>query len=185
MGGHRAPRSARKRVALDAPSALSKPPAHETHASGMRVAVNIHTFCEVALLKLYLRRLHTSSPDMRAEVRHLLRFSTYAPMFRDDSLCQSCLRRRGTCSAPECRFTTPEFEALATTLLVRIHFIIVMIRWTGLAPWEWDMLGTGVPIHDARVRRCGSYLYRGTSLIRNNPLLGHCSRTMSRAIWWP
>ena len=21
-------------------------------------------------------------------------------------------------------------------LLVRIHFIIVMIRWTGLAPWE-------------------------------------------------
>ena len=23
-------------------------------------------------------------------------------------------------------------------LLVRIHFIIVMIRWTGLAPWEFD-----------------------------------------------
>ena len=22
-------------------------------------------------------------------------------------------------------------------LLVRIHFIIVMIRWTGLAPWEF------------------------------------------------
>jgi len=22
-------------------------------------------------------------------------------------------------------------------LLVRIHFIIVMIRWTGLAPWEY------------------------------------------------
>ena len=21
-------------------------------------------------------------------------------------------------------------------LLVRIHFVIVMIRWTGLAPWE-------------------------------------------------
>jgi hypothetical protein len=28
-------------------------------------------------------------------------------------------------------------------------------------------------------------LYRGTSLIKNNPLLGHCSRTMTRAIWWP
>ena len=23
-------------------------------------------------------------------------------------------------------------------LKVRIHFIIVMIRWTGLAPWEWE-----------------------------------------------
>jgi len=22
--------------------------------------------------------------------------------------------------------------------LVRIHFIIVMIRWTGLAPWEFE-----------------------------------------------
>ena len=24
-------------------------------------------------------------------------------------------------------------------LLVRIHFIIVMIRWTGLAPWEFEL----------------------------------------------
>jgi len=23
-------------------------------------------------------------------------------------------------------------------VLVRIHFIIVMIRWTGLAPWEFE-----------------------------------------------
>ena len=27
--------------------------------------------------------------------------------------------------------------------------------------------------------------YRGTSLIRNNPLLGPYSRTMSGDIWWP
>jgi len=27
--------------------------------------------------------------------------------------------------------------------------------------------------------------YRGTSLIRNNPLLGPYSRTMSMAMWWP
>ena len=27
--------------------------------------------------------------------------------------------------------------------------------------------------------------YRGTSLIRNNPLLGTYSRTVSRALWWP
>jgi len=27
--------------------------------------------------------------------------------------------------------------------------------------------------------------YRGTSFIRNNPLLGPYIRTMSRAVWWP
>jgi len=29
-------------------------------------------------------------------------------------------------------------ELLIDNLLVRIHFIIVMIRWTGLAPWEFE-----------------------------------------------
>ena len=29
-------------------------------------------------------------------------------------------------------------ELLLDNLLVRIHFIIVMIRWTGLAPWEFE-----------------------------------------------
>ena len=28
-------------------------------------------------------------------------------------------------------------ECFIDNLLVRIHFIIVMIRWTGLAPWEF------------------------------------------------
>jgi len=28
-------------------------------------------------------------------------------------------------------------ESLRCVLLLRIHFIIVMIRWTGLAPWEF------------------------------------------------
>ena len=30
------------------------------------------------------------------------------------------------------------------TLLVRIHFIIVMIRWTGLAPWEFEIAFPGI-----------------------------------------
>ena len=29
-------------------------------------------------------------------------------------------------------------EFLIDNLLVRIHFIIVMIGWTGLAPWEFE-----------------------------------------------
>jgi len=31
-----------------------------------------------------------------------------------------------------------EREFLIDNLLVRIHFIIAMIRWTGLAPWECE-----------------------------------------------
>ena len=34
------------------------------------------------------------------------------------------------------RAVTPEF--FIDDLLVQIHFIIVMIRWTGLAPWEFE-----------------------------------------------
>ena len=29
-----------------------------------------------------------------------------------------------------------EREFFIVNLLVRIHYVIVMIRWTGLAPWE-------------------------------------------------
>ena len=29
-------------------------------------------------------------------------------------------------------------EFFIDNLLVRIHFIIVMIKWTGLAPWEFE-----------------------------------------------
>ena len=32
-----------------------------------------------------------------------------------------------------------ESEFFTLNLLVRIHFIIVMIRWTGLAPWEFEI----------------------------------------------
>ena len=30
----------------------------------------------------------------------------------------------------------PERELFSNNLLARIHFIIVMISWTGLAPWK-------------------------------------------------
>ena len=34
-------------------------------------------------------------------------------------------------------------EFFIDNLLVRIHFFIVMIRWTGLAPWEFEFLFSG------------------------------------------
>ena len=36
-----------------------------------------------------------------------------------------------------------EGEFFIDNLLVRIHFIIVMIAWTGLAPWEFEFLFLG------------------------------------------
>jgi len=42
------------------------------------------------------------------------------------------------CTAvPEIASAEREREFFIDNLLVRIHFIIVMIRWTGLAPWEF------------------------------------------------
>ena len=37
------------------------------------------------------------------------------------------------------RDQSQEREFFIDNLLVRIHFIIVMIRWTGLAPWEFEL----------------------------------------------
>ena len=42
----------------------------------------------------------------------------------DDNLLAVCLAAR---------------EVFIDNLLVRIHFIIVMIGWTGLAPWEFEL----------------------------------------------
>ena len=36
-----------------------------------------------------------------------------------------------------------EREFFIGNLLVRIHFIIVMIRWTGLAPWQFEFPFSG------------------------------------------
>ena len=33
---------------------------------------------------------------------------------------------------------SPERELFIGNLLVRIHFIIVMIKWIGCAPWEFE-----------------------------------------------
>jgi len=51
-------------------------------------------------------------------------------------------RRRGAWSRsaegrPAC-CPASEREFVIDDLLVRIHFIIVMIRWTGLAPWDFE-----------------------------------------------
>ena len=46
-------------------------------------------------------------------------------------------------SAVGCSPKSEERELFIDNLLVRNHFIIVMIRWTGLAPWEFEFPFTG------------------------------------------
>ena len=50
---------------------------------------------------------------------------------------EGCLLRRRLVQALF-RLICGAREFLIGNLLVRIHFIIVMIRWTGLAPWEFE-----------------------------------------------
>jgi len=69
-----------------------------------------------------------------------------------------------------------------SVLLVRIHFIIEMIRWTGLAPWEleilfpgddeWEQRGAGKrQCHPRCTRRCClvRYLRLGASIEVSGP----------------
>ena len=48
------------------------------------------------------------------------------PMYTAKRLGETC---------PDC---IGEREFFINNLLVRIHFIIVIIRWTGLAPWGFE-----------------------------------------------
>ena len=57
--------------------------------------------------------------------------------FRSSKSCWSGSFQTST--RPSCTWVRPppaEREFFIDNLLVRIHFGIVMIRWTGLAPWE-------------------------------------------------
>ena len=61
-------------------------------------------------------------------------------------------------------------EFFIDNLLVRIHFIVVMVRWTGLAPWEFEFPFPGSLASTFLVCLLDfSAACRSTSLIRNCP----------------
>ena len=83
-------------------------------------------------------------------------------------------------------------ESFIDNLLVRIHFIIEMIWWIGLAPWEFELSFPGSitstfldpfptqerPMLPPSLLLSNLYYhpayYRGTSLMKNNPpIKGH------------
>jgi hypothetical protein len=67
----------------------------------------------------------------------------------EESACMVFPMPSGPDSKPETRkhaeasLCGREREFLIGNLLVRIHCIIVMITWTGLAPWEFEFLFSG------------------------------------------
>jgi len=81
-----------------------------------------------------------------------------------------------------CHFRLPraDREFFIDNLLVRIHFIIVMIRWTGLAPWKFESLSQ-VALHLPRAlhpqREHESY-HRSLSI-------QHGTHTTVKDIFWP
>jgi len=76
-----------------------------------------------------------------------------------------------------CRDLPPERESFIDNLLVRIHFIIVMIRWTGLAQWEFEFRFPGAGT-------CRTWKgYRGTSIIRNTLSVRPYSSFVPRDPW--
>jgi len=59
-------------------------------------------------------------------------------LYRDSSYRDLESGGRGDMTPPQCLCAPPEREVFVDNLLVRIHFIIVMSRWTGLALWVFE-----------------------------------------------
>ena len=54
------------------------------------------------------------------------------------------------CNARTFCSPTCQRDFFIDSLLVRIHFIIVMMRWTGLAPWEFEFRACSVEVRGVR-----------------------------------
>jgi len=79
-----------------------------------------------------------------------------------------------------------EREFFIDNLLVRIHLIIVMIRWTGLAPWEFEFPFPGsrtlcASRHQAAAETPG---LQGYLAHKNPPPVGPYSSPMPEDLRW-
>ena len=68
-------------------------------------------------------------------------FEDMGPGFRETPQWASDMANKMS----DVRSLHPERDFFIENLLVRNHFIIVMISWTGLAPWEFEFLFSGSP----------------------------------------
>ena len=76
-------------------------------------------------------------PEIRARLGTATHFCEVAGTFRGPAgTCWDLLKPVGL--EMERLLGSTERDFFIDNLLVRIHFIIVMIRWTGLAPWKFE-----------------------------------------------
>jgi hypothetical protein len=71
---------------------------------------------------------------------------------------------------PELFGAKRERELFIDNQLVRIHFVSVMIRWTGLAPWRFEFPFSGSPPSTFLLARCS---YRGGLVFKARRLVYH------------
>ena len=64
-------------------------------------------------------------------------FKAHRPLYHS-TLGLRVIKKKKRRSGPAGRTPVREREFFIDNLLVRIHFTIVMNRWTGLAPWEFE-----------------------------------------------
>ena len=100
---------------------------------------------------LYSRRPRPQPPPssgvLRPNVKRFrggLSFKAHRPLYHSTLGLRVIKKKKRLAPNPQLgqvywvRFLPDEREIFFANLLVRIHFIIEMIRWTGLAPWEFE-----------------------------------------------
>ena len=83
------------------------------------------------------------------EMRHLEKLEKDA-MARADEVCHTQIKSDQTIRPNQIKPSEREF--FIDNLLVRIHVIIVMIRWTGLAPWRRTIASQNCAVVPRRAR---------------------------------
>ena len=71
---------------------------------------------------------------------------------------------------PKAHTCQRERECFIDNLLVRIHFIIEMIWWTGLAPWEFESSFPGSLISNVRTCRKSTHVGAVVAILGRSPI---------------
>ena len=75
-----------------------------------------------------------------SQIKVIKTFHVVLFVFNSNGLCTLVFH---PCTIHPRGLAPPEREFFIENLLVRIHLIIVMIRWTGLAPWQFEFPFSG------------------------------------------
>ena len=102
--------------------------------------------------------------------------------FRQESVEKKTAQvQRLTSALAQAKYIPHREFFLIDNLLVRIHFIIVMIRWTGLAPWSWEGFTVGETLAAPAPNACAHTI--STLEATQGQILSQ-SPTDATQFWW-